>query len=118
MTEMRHVHENIQLDQSLRQSRSIWLALAVVFLPGAAIGIFRMLFDLAIIFGSGDDADMSVVQSAWNFFWSLLLIFLDVFLFGRVREASRRLRLLHDDPSAKIRPLPAPFLASYFGPYH
>ena len=75
---MRHVHENIQLDQSLRQSRSIWLALAIVFLPGAGIGIIRMLFDLAIIFGSGDYADMS----------------------------------------AKIRPLPAPFLASHFGPYH
>ena len=105
----RQVHQNIALDQSLRQSRTIWLSLALVFLPFAIFGFFAVVaaFDLA-----------NTPNPLWNLFWGITVIAADGFSFARVFEASDRIRMLREDPSAKVRPLPAPFQASLFGPYH
>ena len=114
----RRVHQNIALDQSLRQSRSIWLSLAVLLLPGAIAGIYWLLSSLSTLMSAGPAIGQVFVPLLWDMFWGLALIFVDVFLFGRVGEATRRLKLLHEDPTATVRPLPAPFQASLFGPYH
>ena len=114
----RRVHENIQLDQSLRQSRSIWLSLAILLLPGAAAGVFWLISGLSALMSAGLTINQVLVPVLWDTFWGLVLVLADVFLFGRVGEATRRLKLLHADPTAPVRPLPAPFQASIFGPYH
>jgi len=114
----RRVHQNIELDQSLRQSRTIWASLAVFVLPISAAGIFFFFAGLAVLLGSDHYPDSNPIFAIWDIIWGGVLVLLDVFLFGRVREASRRIRMLHENPAATVRPLPAPFQASLFGPYY
>ncbi len=102
----RRVHHAIELDQSLRHSRSIWVSLAVIFVPGA-LGGFVLIAN----------APQSMAP-LWDLLLGVTLIAVDIFCFGRVAEATKRIRTLREDPNANVRPLPAPFMASLFGPYH
>lgn len=115
---MRRVHQTIELDQSLRQSRSVWLSLAVFAIPFAAAGAISFLLSIARIIESTDRFIAAPVATLWGILWGVLFVLLDVYLFRQTFEASKRLRQLREDPSAKVRPLPAPFQASLFGPYH
>ena len=115
---MRRVHETIELDQSLRRSRSIWLSFAIFAIPFAAAGFVSFLGGIAAILSSGGDTAVDPVSGLWGVFWGSILVSLDFFLFRQAMEASKRLRLLQEDPAANVRPLPAPFQASLFGPYH
>lgn len=102
----RRVHHVIELDQSLRHSRSIWASLAVLFVPAALYGI------LMIIGAPGSATPL------WDLLLGGVFIAVDVFCFGRVAEATKRISTLRENPNADVRPLPAPFQASLFGPYH
>ena len=102
----RRVHHAIELDQSLRHSRTIWVSLAVIFVPGALGGI-------GIIVNAPQSP-----TALWDLLLGVILITVDIFCFGRVAEATRRIKTLRENPNANVRPLPAPFMASLFGPYH
>ena len=110
----RRIHHSIALDQSLRQSRSIWLALAIVLAPIAG------LMASAILASDGGLADRIFGPYALviSLVFAIALILLVFVAFSRVFEANRRLKRLREDPSANVRPLPAPFQSSLFGPYH
>ena len=114
----RRIHENLELDRSLRQSRSIWLTLAIVLLPFAAAGVLYILGALVAIIGAADGALANAAIPVPISVIGIIFLFADVLAFRRFREAGRRLQQLHEDPNAKIRPLPAPFQSSLFGPYH
>ena len=116
--EKRRVHQNIQLDQLLRQSRTIWLSLAIIVLPFALLSVLSLVEAVSSLFGASNRPSTLSGSSAWWVLINLVVITADVFMFGRVREATRRLKLLHENPGANVRPLPAPFQASLFGPYH
>ena len=114
----RRVFQSIELDQSLRRSRGIWLSLAIFAVPFAVVGLLNLLDGLtALVMLSGNE-DVSIPLTIWSIIWGSCLILLDISLFRQVREAGRRLRILKEDPNANVRPLPAPFQASMFGPYH
>lgn len=102
----RRVHHAIELDQSLRHSRAIWTSLAVLFVPAALGGV------LMILGVPGSAAPL------WDLLLGGVFIAVDIFCFGRVVEASKRISTLRENPNADVRPLPAPFHASLFGPYH
>ncbi len=117
---MRSTSETIQLDQSLRQSRTIYVMLAIVLLPFAVGGL---RFGLAAI---GEIIRMlSEGYPASAFAGQALLVVMGVIFVGveyvvisQTFEANRRLRILRENPNQKVRKLPAPFLSSLFGPYH
>lgn len=114
----RRVHETIALDQSLRQSRMIWASVAaLVFIP-AVYGVVSFLAGLTALLAGPAQSGFSSGEALWAMFWGATLALTDSACFFRVAEANRRLRALRSDPNAPVKPLPAPFQASIFGPYH
>lgn len=114
----RRVYATIQLDQSLRQSRAVWLTLAVVVLPAAAVGMFWFMATLAVLFDEAREFQPTVSELLWSLAFGPVAVLADFYLFRQVAEATRRLQLLREDPTATVRPLPAPLQSSVFGPYH
>ena len=114
----RSVHKNLELDLSLRNSRSIWLSLAIFCLPVALVGLARFIVGVDGLIVYASDTGAGLVAAITDIVVGIVLVALDVLLFERVREASRRLKRLHENPTADVHPLPAPFQASLFGPYH
>lgn len=114
----RRLHENIELDVSLRQSRSIWLGLAIVLFPFAAAGVTYVLGSVIAIVVDWDGGIVGLAIPLVISIVGMILLLADVIAFGQFREAGRRLRQLQEDPNARIRPLPAPFQSALFGPYH
>lgn len=114
----RRIDQSLDLDASLRQSRGIWLSLAIVALPFAFGGALYLFFLAAALFDGAIDPATSSLGVLVTVMISSFCILADVHAFRQFGEASRRLRRLRDDPSANVRPLPAPFQASLFGPYH
>lgn len=111
----RRPHETIELDQSLRQSRAIWLTLAIAATPIALGGLTWVYFGVATLLGEFDD---SIERAAIEMLIGLVVIASDIFLFMRTAECSRRLKILHEDPTVDVKPMPAPFQSSLLGPYH
>ena len=114
----RRVHETIELDQSLRQSRSIWLSFAIFVLPLSAAGIVFFFDGIDGLLSYRNNPGTNPISELWSILWGSTLVALDVFLFKQAMEASERLKLLQEDPTASVKPMPAPFQASLFGPYH
>ena len=114
----RRVHQSIALDQSLRQSRTIWLSLAVMVSPFALLSVISLSSVIIAAMASDPRLQPAPGDIVWALVISVVLVAACVFFFGRVVEATRRLRQLHEDPGANVKPLPAPFQASLFGPYH
>ena len=110
--------QTISLDQSLRRSRAIWVSLGIAFVPISAIGLLSMLATIVMLLDTSEQFDVSWYMVARDSLIGLVLLVANVYPFRQSREASRRLRRLQQDPSANVKPLPAPFQASLFGPYH
>ena len=114
----RQPHEAIELDQSLRRSRAIWLTLALVVVPIAVGGLLYVYFGLVMLIDGSGEFDRSLASAVWNILIGVVIVASDIFLFKQSAECSRRLRALHEDPTADVKPLLAPFQASLLGPYH
>ena len=114
---MRSTTETLELDSSLRQSRAIYVTLAVVLFPLAAFGFINVISAIGTIIES---------LSSGYFSSSALLALLlgaiclgaEYVTIGQCVEANRRLRILRDNPERKVRRMSAPFQSSLFGPYH
>lgn len=117
---MRSVSEAIELDLSLRQSRSVFRTLAIVLLPFAAAGVF-WIFDgiagLVRIPGPGIDP-YALPIAILKLLAGVIFLGAEYAALSQSREATRRLEILRNDPSRTVRRMPAPFQASLFGPYH
>ncbi len=117
---MRSTSETIELDLALRQSRTIYVSLALVFLPLAVFGLINAMSAVGAIIES-----LSGGYFPAGLGWSLLVLTVSVVAVGaefvvisQTVEANRRLRILRDNPDQIVRKLPAPFQSSLFGPYH
>ena len=114
----RRVDQAIGLDASLRQSRSIWLSLAIVALPFAIGGVLQVLSVGGALLDGTTGTTRSPLGFAIAVTIGLVCVLAAPYAFRQVGEATRRLKRLREDPGANVRPLPAPFQASLFGPYH
>jgi hypothetical protein len=115
---LRTIHQTISLDLSLRRSRSTWVCIGIVFLPITAGFVLSMLVAIVMFADRSGQLEVSWNTVATDSVIGLVILAANVYPFRQSREASRRLKRLQEDPSANVKPLPAPFQASLFGPYH
>ena len=117
---MRNAAETLELDLSLRQSRTIYVSLAAIFLPIAVAGVIWAISAINGILNSLSDGSFPVGLGGSLLALVIGIVFVGVeySVFSQVLEANRRLRMLRDHPDQTIRKLPAPFQSSLFGPYH
>ena len=111
----RIISESIELDQSLRKSRAAYVALAVIFLPGAFFGITYLAYGIPELFVTSElEPEFG---KGWIVMWiviGLVLIGAEYSAISSAREASRRLKILRDDPTKRIQPMPVGFLSTFF----
>ena len=117
---MRSTIETLELDQSLRKSRSIYVTLAIVFFPIAVTGLGHSFSAIGAISKSlSDDVFPNGLGGAIGFLAvGVIFIGLEYSVISQVVEANRRLKTLRDHPDQPVRRLPTPFQSSLFGPYH
>ena len=107
----RSITSVVELDQSLRRSRAVYLLLSVVCVPAAIFAGFSIIFSVI------DMAESAVVPSPYDlvdFGLSVIAIYLACSFVSSAKEASRRLKKLVDDPSSNVHPMPVSFLESIF----
>jgi len=117
---MRSTAETIELDSSLRQSRTIYVTLAVILFPFAVAGLVYVMTAVTAIIQSISDGyfPFGAARSIFVVLVGSILAGAEVAVIAQCREANRRLRVLREQPEQKVRKLPAPFQSSLFGPYH
>ena len=116
---MRSTAETLELDASLRQSRTIYIALAVIVFPAAVAGVLNIFTALGAIVESLTSGYFEALgRSILLLVFGIGLVWLEYMVVAQSLEATRRLKVLRDHPEQKVRKLPAPFQASLFGPYH
>lgn len=111
---MRSTPETLELDLSLRQSRSIYVALALIILPFAGGGLLNAVSAIGAMLSTGSVSAGAVLYLVVG----AALVGAEYMVISQVFEANRRLKVLREDPEQKVRKLHAPFQASIFGPYH
>ena len=117
---MRSTSETLELDLSLRQSRSIYVTLSVIFSPIAAGGFVYGLSAIASIVDSiaAGYFPIGLGGAVLTLVIAAVFVGVEYAVISQVFEANRRLRMLRDHPDKAVRRLPAPFQSSLFGPYH
>lgn len=117
---MRRTTETLELDLSLRQSRTIYVTLAVIFLPVAVTGLGYGFSAMAEIGKSLSDGyfPAGIGRAVFAIVVSVVFVGVEYAAIAQVFEANRRLKILRDHPDQTVRRLPAPFQSSLFGPYH
>ena len=117
---MRNAAETLELDLSLRQSRTIYVSLAIIFLPIAVAGLVYGISAVAAIIDSLSNGHFPIGLGGSLFALAIATIFVGVeyAAVSQILEANRRLKTLRDYPDQKVRKMPAPFQSSLFGPYH
>jgi hypothetical protein len=115
----RSVSDWVELDLSLRQARTIYATLAVVFFPGAAVGAIWTLSGLITIWGffSGEPIEVQPLGIALELLVGMILLGVEYVIISQIREAGRRLKVLREHPGKKVGRMSAPFQASLFGPF-
>lgn len=103
----RGLSESVALDASLRNSRAVFTLLVIVFVPGAFLSAFFLLelIGTAMEFGlvaSFEVLAVSVIE--------ILTILLAINFVKSLNECNRRLRILREDPDARVRPMPVWFM--------
>ena len=117
---MRSTTETIELDLSLRQSRSIYISLGVVLSLVAFVGVVTTLGAIAAIIESVQVGRFpaGLGESLFRFAIGVVFVGVEYVVISQAIEASRRLKTLRNHPDKIVRKLPAPFQSSLFGPYH
>lgn len=117
---MRSVAETVQLDLSLRQSRTIYRTLAILFFLGAIAGVFWVWAGVSALWQSIAQGyfPAGTLGPAIRITVGGVFIGVEYVCIAQSMEATRRLNLLLEDPSKTVRKMPAPFQTSLFGPYH
>ena len=117
---MRSVPETIQLDMNLRRVRTIYRALAIVFLPGAISGIFWVLNGISALWQNLAQGYLppGALGPTLGIVAGVVFIGAAYVCIAQSMEATRRLEVLRDDPERKVRKMRVLFLPSLFGPYH
>lgn len=117
---MRSTAETLELDLSLRQSRTIYVTLSVInFLPSVG-GIFVAFSAIAAVYESVLSAQYpnGFGSAVLAFEFGLLPIGAEYVFVAQSIEASRRLKILREHPEKNVRRLHAPFQSSVFGHFH
>ena len=117
---MRSTAETLELDLSLRQSRTVYVTLAVIFFPIALTGIVLSFSAIAATIESlsNEYFPVGLVSAVFTLVIGIVFVAVEYIVISQIIEANRRLRILRDKPDQTVRKLPAPFLSSLFGPYH
>jgi len=114
---MRSTTETLELDSSLRQSRAIYVTLAVVLFPLAVFGVINVFSAIGAVIESLSSG-YSPSSALLAFLFGTVCVGAEYVTIGQCMEANRRLRILRDNPEQKVRRMAAPFQSSLFGPYH
>ena len=117
---MRSTTETLELDMSLRQSRTNYVTLALIFLPIAVIGLIYAFVAIVAILRSllSEHYPIGIVGALFAILIGVALVGVEYAIVSQSIEASRRLEILRDHPDQTVQRLPAPFQSSMFGPYH
>ncbi len=114
---MRSTAETLELDLSLRRSRTIYVTLAVVLLPAALFGVLEVALAIEALVTS-PSPETSAANVLLSLLFGVIAIGVQYAIIRQCKEANRRLRILREDPRQKVRKMKAPFQSSLFGPYH
>jgi hypothetical protein len=107
----RSISSAVELDQSLRRSRAVYLVLSIIFVPAAILVGFTILLTIVdMVESTGIPTPYELVDLGLG----SVMMFLAYSFVSSAREASRRLKQLVDDPSSNVRPMPVSFLESIF----
>lgn len=117
---MRSTTETLELDLSLRQSRTIYVSLAVIFFPIALTGVVYSFSAIGTTIESLSNGyfPVGLGSAAFSLVIGVVFVGVEYVVTSQVFEANRRLQVLRDNPNQTVRKLPAPFQSSLFGPYH
>ncbi len=114
---MRSTTETLELDSSLRQSRAIYVVLAIVLSPLALFGVINMFLGLGALISSLSSGYLSS-GAFLALLFGVVAIGAEYVTIRQCVEANRRLKILRENPEQKVRRMAAPFQSSLFGPYH
>lgn len=105
----RRVHHAIELDQSLRAARAVYVVASVIFVPSSLLALGRFIFGVSVLIshfsGSADD---DPGRAVWNIVFSLVVFLLAYVSVAQAIEASKRIKMLAEDPTAPVRPMYIP----------
>ena len=101
----------VELDKSLRRSRTVYLVLSFICVPAAILAGLAILFTIInMVEPTRGPTPYELVDLGV----SSGVIILAYSFVSSAREASRRLKQLVEDPSSNVRPMPVSFLESIF----
>jgi len=101
----------LEIDQSLRHSRSIFVTASIIFLPTALIGLAYFIGGVIELFSPpGGPREFGV----FSFILGVVCLGAEYSAVSSAIEAQRRLKRLREDPTRNIHPMPAGFLTSFF----
>ena len=105
---------------SLRQSRTVYRTLAVIFLPFAFAGLFRLLSAGGFLLDSVANGyfPYGLGSALLDLLIGAVFLGAEWAVVAQSMEAGRRIEKLESHPDANVRALPAPFKTWFFGPYH
>ena len=102
----RRVHSVIALDQSLRTARAFYIVSACVFVPASLLALSRFALGLSILMSQFSPEPIGSMGTAvWNIAFSVVIFLLAYISVVQSVEATRRIKLLAEDPSAPVRPM-------------
>ena len=119
MRRKRTLSDSIEVDQSLRQSRAIFMTMAVVNAILAATGIVFIVLGMTQIADGlmTSSSKAGLLEPIVAVVSGVVFVCLEYAIVGQVRECSRRLKVLREDPTKNVKPMPAPFQDAIFGRY-
>ena len=105
----RRVHQAIELDQSLRAARAVYVVASVIFVPSALFALARFMFGASVLLSHiSGSASGDLGRAVWNIVFSLVIFLLAYVSVMQAIEASRRIKTLSEDPTAPVRPMYIP----------
>ena len=105
----RRVHHAIELDQSLRAARTVYVVAAVIFVPSSLFALGQLVFGVSVLishFSGSGDGDPG--RAVWDIVFSLVIFVLAYISVVQAIEASKRIKMLAEDPTAPVRPMYIP----------
>ena len=107
----RRLQDSLSIDASLRRSRVVYTALSILFVP---LGLLNAVFLLEAIGLFLEYEAVFTVYSLMVTVWHVIIMLLPISFIRSLIECNRRLRILREDPEARVKRMPVSFLETVF----
>ncbi|MEL6449360.1 MAG: hypothetical protein AAFQ62_15610 [Pseudomonadota bacterium] len=107
----RRLQDSLSIDASLRRSRVVYTALSILFVP---LGLLNAVFLFQAIGLFVEDKAVLSVYALMVTVWYTIIMLLPISFVRSLMECNRRLRILREDPEARVKRMPVSFLETVF----